>query len=215
MTDLSSLEAAKEAFRQFSDHLDGIVHAAGIYDLDALSEMEETRFRRIFEVNVFGAARVNRLFLPYMGEGGRITIITSELAPLNPLPFTGIYGITKAALEKYAYSLRSELALRNIHVSVIRPGAVNTGLLGTSTRALERFCCHTENFAPNAKHFKEIVDRVEAKSVPPQRVADLAFRSLTEKHPRYVYNLNRNILLRLMSALPDHLQIFILKQILK
>lgn len=215
MTDLSQLEAAKKEILSCTDHLDGIVHAAGIYDLDALSEMDDQRFQRIFEINVFGAYRINRLFTPMMGQGGRITIITSELAPLNPLPFTGIYSVTKTALDKYAYSLRSELALRGIRVTVIRPGAVETGLLGVSTRALDRFCENTEHFAPNAGHFKDIVNSVEAKSVPPERIADLVWKSLTKKHPRYVYSCNRNPLLRIMSALPDHLQIFILKWILK
>ena len=133
MTDPDSLEKARAEIGKDYDHLDAIVHAAGIYDLDALSEMDDRRFERIFAVNVFGACRINRLFTPLMSTGGRITIITSELAPLNPLPFTGIYAVTKSALEKYAYSLRSELALREIHVSVIRPGAVSTGLLDVST----------------------------------------------------------------------------------
>lgn len=215
MTDLPSLEQAKEEFLRNYDHLDAIVHAAGIYDLDALSEMEDERFQRIFELNVYGAYRVNRLFLPFMQSGGRITIITSELAPLNPLPFTGIYAITKAALDKYAYSLRSELALRGIHVSIIRPGAVSTDLLGVSTRALERFCEKTQYFSLNARHFKDIVDRVEAKSVSPEKIGKLVWKSLSQKKPRYVYNINRNFLLLLMSALPDHFQIWILKRILK
>ena len=215
ITSLSSLEQAKKAFAGFSDSLDGIVHAAGIYDLDALSEMDEERFRRIFEINVFGAYRINRLFTPMMKAGGRITIITSELAPLNPLPFTGIYAVTKAALDKYAYSLRAELSLRGISVSVIRPGAVDTGLLGVSTNALERFCVNTKYFAPNAKHFREIVNSVEAKSVSPDKIAELVWRSMSAKHPRFVYNINRNTLLRIFSALPDHLQQWILKMILK
>ena len=215
LTDVASLEQAAEEFKKHFDHLDGIVHAAGIYDLDALSEMDDRRFQRIFAINVFGVYRLNRLFLPFMDRGGRITIITSELAPLNPLPFTGIYGVTKAALDKYAYSLRSELALRDIRVSVIRPGAVNTGLLNVSTAALERFCANTKNFAPNARHFRDIVNRVEARSVSPEKIGALVCKAQLGKHPRYVYNINRNVLLRLMSALPDHLQIWILKWILK
>ena len=215
ITDLPSLEKARDRFYREFSHLDGIVHAAGIYDLDALSEMDDERFQRIFSINVFGVYRINRLFLPFMGKGGRITVITSELAPLNPLPFTGIYAVTKSALDKYAYSLRSELALREIHVSVIRPGAVNTGLLNVSTGALERFCANTKNFAPNAAHFRDIVNRVEAKSVSPDRVAELVRKSQLGNRPRYVYNLNRNFLLRLMSWLPDHLQVWILKWILK
>ena len=216
VTDLASLEGAVTAYRSAcGGRLDAIVHTAGIYDLDALSEMDDARFRRIFEINVFGAARINRLFTPLMGPGGRITIITSELAPLDPLPFTGIYAVTKAALDRYAFSLRSELALRDIRVSIVRPGAVSTGLLNVSNTALDRFVANTKYFRSTSKRFHQVVDSVEAKSVPPERVAELVWKSLTAKHPRYVYNLNRNILLRIMAALPDHLQVWILKAILK
>lgn len=215
VTDLSSLERARDTIGEICSHLDAIVHTAGIYDLDALTEIEEERFTRIFQINVFGVYRVNRLLTPMMGAGGRITIITSELAPLDPLPFTGIYAVTKGALEKYAYSLRTELSLRGISVSMVRPGAVSTGLLGVSTAALERFCGKTRYYRPNARRFYQIVNSVESRSVPPERIGALVKKSLTAKHPRYVYNINRNILLRLLSALPDHAQQWILKQILK
>lgn len=196
-------------------HLDTIVHAAGVYDLDSLVEMDEARFRRIFEVNVFAACHVNRLFTPMMGAGGRIVFITSELAPLYPLPFTGIYAVTKKALEAVAGSLRTEMALRDIAVSIVRPGAVTTPLLGDSTRALTRFCEKTTYYKVNAGRFRRIVDSVEARSVPPERVAEKVQAALTAKRPKRVYNLNRNPLLRLLNALPVGLQEWVLVRILK
>ena len=216
--DIRNLEALEEVREKFSlccPSLDAIVHTAGIYDLDSLTEIEDERFRRIFEINVFGVYRINRLFTPLLKKGGRVTIVTSELAPLDPLPFTGIYAVTKAALEKYAYSLRTELSLRGISVSIIRPGAVNTGLLNVSTSALDKFVDSTEYYKPNADRFKHIVDSVEARSVEPEKIAELIVKSLTDICPRYVYNINRNPLLRILSALPDHMQQLILKGILK
>ena len=135
---VTSEVSVTEAFakiRAVTDHLDAIVHTAGIYDLDSLLEMDEARFSRILEVNLAGVYRVNKAFLPLLGAGSRILITTSELAPLDPLPFTGVYAMTKAALEKYAFSLRMELRLLDISVSVLRPGAVQTDLLGDSTAA--------------------------------------------------------------------------------
>ena len=87
LTSPADLEAALARIRREAGSLDGIIHMAGIYDLDALAEMDEARFLRDFNVNVFGAFRVNRLFLPLLRPGGRILIVTSELAPLDPLPF--------------------------------------------------------------------------------------------------------------------------------
>ena len=207
--------AALEWLQAQETHLDAIVHAAGVYDLGALVEMDDERFRRIFEVNVFAACHVNRLFTPMMTAGGRIVFITSELAPLHPLPFTGIYAVTKKALEAVAASLRTEMALRGITVSVVRPGAVTTPLLGDSTRALDRFCRETRYYRVNAERFRRIVDSVESRSVPPEKVAGRVLRALTARKPRRIYNLNRNPLLLLLNALPAGLQEWVLTRILK
>ena len=216
--DLRTEEGASAAlawFKAQETRLDAIVHAAGLYDLDSLVEMDDERFRRIFEVNVFAACHVGRLFTPLMSSGGRIVFITSELAPLHPLPFTGIYAVTKKALEAVAASLRTELALRGIAVSIVRPGAVTTPLLGDSTRALERFCGKTMYYKVNADRFRRIVDSVEARSVPPERVAEKVHRALTAKRPKRLYDLNRNPLLLLLNALPVGLQEWALVRILK
>ena len=62
--------------------------------------------------------------------------------------------ISKAALEKYAFSLRMEMQLTGHSVSVIRPGAVKTGLLAVSTEGLERFCQNTKLYPCNAARFR-------------------------------------------------------------
>ena len=140
---------------------------------------------------------------------------TSELAPLKPLPFTGIYAVTKSALDKYAYSLRMELQLLGISVSVLRAGAVETDMLGVSTTALQAFCENTKLYDNNAKRFREIVDRVEARCIPPEKLAQKAYKIVDKKNPKFAYAVNRNPLLLLLNALPERLQFWIIKRILK
>ena len=140
---------------------------------------------------------------------------TSELAPLDPLPFTGLYAVTKGALDKYAYSLRMELQLLGISVSVLRAGAVSTGMLGVSTDALDRFCEKTATYQCNAARFKKIVNGVEAKSVSPEKIAKKVGKILRKKKPKFVYSVNRNKLLLLLNALPKGLQCFAIRKILK
>ena len=214
LTDADEVAAAHEAVAK-RGALDCIVNAAGIYDLDSLVEMDEERFLRIFDVNVGGVYRVNKTFLPLLKKGGRIVIITSELAPLDPLPFTGIYGITKTALEKYAYSLRTELSLIGHPVAVIRPGAVDTGLLDDSVRALDRFTENTQLYKIGAKNFNRVVNSVESKNVPPERIAKTVIKALTARRPKYVYNVNRNRLLLLAETAPDRLKDAVIRKILK
>lgn len=214
ITDNSSIDEARAKISAKTEKLDGILHFAGIYNLDSLIEINEEEFVKIFNINLFGIYRVNKAFVPMMDRGGRIIITSSELAPLDPLPFTGLYAITKSAVEKYAYSLRMELNLNGISISVIRPGAVKTCMLGVSTAALEDFCKKTKRYSYNAVNFRRVVDSVETRNVPPEKIADIAFKAVTAKHPKYIYNINRNILLRLLNILPKRLQIWIITKIL-
>ena len=215
LTDPAAVERAFDAVKSVTDDIYAIVHFAGIYNLDSLVEMSEESFSRIFEINLFAAYRVNKTFLPLLHSGSRIIITTSELAPLDPLPFTGIYAITKSALDKYAYSLRMELQLLGISVTVLRPGAVDTGMLGVSTSALDRFTENTKLYSCNAKRFKDIVEGVEARKVKAEKIGEKTAKILRVKRPRLVYKINRNPLLLLLNVLPDRLATFIIKLILK
>ena len=215
VTQEESILGAFEQVKAVTEHLDVVVHFAGIYLLDSMVEMESATFQKAFEVNVFGAMMVNKYFLPLLSKGSKIVITTSELAPLDPLPFTGVYAVTKAALDKYAYSLRMELQLLGISVSVMRAGAVQTSMLGVSTTALDAFCQKTAIYACNAKRFKTIVDRVEARCITPDKLAKKVGKILGKKNPRFAYHINRNPLLLLLNILPKRLQCWAIKQVLK
>jgi len=217
-TDITDEASVSDAFRRVSEQTDelfAIIHFAGIYMLDSLVEMKSGDFERIFKINLGGAFLVNKTFLPLLKDGSRIVIITSELAPLDPLPFTGIYAVTKSALDKYAYSLRMELQLKGIKVSVLRAGAVSTGMLGVSTDALDRFCEQTELYTCNAERFKRIVDSVEARSIDPSRIARKVMRILNSRNPRFAYTINRNPLLLMLNVLPQGMRFWVIKQVLR
>ena len=215
ITDAESVKCAFEKVKKVTDELYGIVHLAGIYLLDSLVEIGSDRFVNAFQVNLFGTFLVNKTFLPLLKSGSRILIMTSELAPLEPLPFTGIYAVTKSALDKYAYSLRMEMQLLGIYVSVMRAGAVDTGMLSASTDALDRFCENTKLYSCNAERFKSIVASVEAKRISPEKIAQKTQKILKEKNPKFAYNINRNPLLLLLNALPKRLQFWVIRQVLK
>lgn len=215
ITDEKSIFRAVQAVKETTDRLFAIVHFAGIYMLDSLAEMESESFERIFRINVFGAFLINKAFLPFLEQGSRILMTTSELAPLDPLPFTGIYAVTKSALDKYAYSLRMELQLLGIEVSVLRAGAVDTGMLGVSTRALDLFCENTALYSCNAKRFKNIVEGVEARNIAPEKIAKKTEKILGKKHTKFAYAINRNPLLLMLNALPKRTQLWIIKKILE
>ncbi len=215
VTSDEDVKYAAERVAKITNRIYAIIHFAGVYRLDSLVECKSEKFVGSFDVNVFGVYRINRELMPMLERGSRIIITTSELAPLDPLPFTGIYAITKSALDKYAYSLRMELQLLGISVTVLRPGAVSTDMLGVSTAELDRFIESTKLYSCNAKRFKQIVEGVEARNIAPERVAELVARVLKSKRPRQVYSINRNPLLLLLSLFPKRLQTYIIKLVLK
>lgn len=215
ITDEQSVCAAFEKVKETASELCGIIHLAGVYTLDSLVETESSAFERAFRINVGGAFSVNKTFLPLLKKGARIIIVTSELAVRDPLPFTGIYGVTKTTLDKYAYSLRMELQLLGIHVSVLRAGAVDTGMLGDSRHRLEKFCADTKLYKCNSARFKAIVDKVESRKIPPEKIAGKLFCIYKKKRPGFAYSINRNKLLITFDLLPKRVRFFIIRKILK
>jgi NAD(P)-dependent dehydrogenase (short-subunit alcohol dehydrogenase family) len=215
VTDAESVAAAADAVRAEAGELSGILHLAGIYLLDSLAEIPPERFGRAFAVNLGGAYLVNRTFLPLLKQGARVIHVTSELAVRDPLPFTGLYGITKTALDKYAYSLRMELQLLGIRVSVLRAGAVDTGMLGESERQLDAFCRGTALYSVSAARFSRIVRSVEARRVPPERIAQKLWRIMRAKDPRFAYSVNRSPWLVLFDMLPMRARFAVIRAILK
>ena len=103
----------------------------------------------------------------------------------------------------------------DIKVSVLRAGAVETGMLGVSTDHLDRFCKETKLYSCNSKKFKDIVDRVEARCIPPEKIAKKVLRILNKKSPAFAYSINRNPLLLMLNILPKRFQLWVIKQVLK
>jgi NAD(P)-dependent dehydrogenase (short-subunit alcohol dehydrogenase family) len=215
ITSESSLKAAAEEVRKMTDTVYAVVHFAGIYILDSLVEISPEDYERIFRINVFGPYLVNRAFVPFLREKSRILMTTSELAPLPPLPFTGLYAVTKAALDRYAFSLLMELQLKGIYVSVIRPGAIRTKMIDKSTSDLERFCRNTKLYRTNAERFRAIVNSVESRAVEPDVLAAKALSIIEKRKPRFAYTINNNLLLKLTHICPKRLELGIVKRILR
>ena len=216
-TDITKIEKVINAFNYVKGlgiTLKDIISTAGIYNLDSLVEISEEEFIRIFDINVFSIYRINKTFLPLLEKGGKIIMISSELAPLDPLPFTGLYAITKSTIEKYAYSLRMELQLLGYQVVLIRPGAIDTGLIDVSQKKLDKFVFNTNLYQTNSQRFKSIVDSVENKKIAPNKVANLIYKVSNKKRPKYIYKINRNKSLLLLNCLPKRMQNWIIKKIL-
>lgn len=215
--DLTNTNEIEDIFNQIKEegNIDAIVFLNGMYYMDSLVEISEDTLRKVFDINFFSVYNLNKIFLPILNKDSRIIITTSELAPLDPLPFNSIYSMSKATLDNYAMALRQELNLLDIKVIILRPGAVNTSMIPQSLTNIERMEEDTKYYQDVVYNFKDIVVSNESKTVEPIKISKLVYKALSKKKPKLVYKINNNPKLKLLSLLPDRFQLWIIKKLLK
>jgi citronellol/citronellal dehydrogenase len=115
--------------------VDILVNNAAVTYYIPIAEFPEKRMRLMFEVQVFGPVELSQMVLPAMVEKGRghIIYISSGAAqhPRQPYPAGGgrggtVYGMCKAAMERFSTGFASEVFDQNIAVNAISPGLVAT-----------------------------------------------------------------------------------------
>ena len=114
--------------------LDGVVINAGIVAVPLpLAEMELSRLKRMFEVNVLGAylcAResARRLSRSRGGRGGSVVLISSAAARLGSPSEYVDYAGSKGALDTLTIGLSKELGAEGVRVNAVRPGLIETDI---------------------------------------------------------------------------------------
>src|SRR5579862_1855757 len=110
VTDDASVRQMVDDVVQSTGRLDLVVNNAGIGLLGAAEDSSIAQVTRLFDVNVFGVARVVNAVLPIMRsqKRGRIINVSSALG-LIPAPFSAYYSATKHALEGFSESLDHEV----------------------------------------------------------------------------------------------------------
>ena len=127
--DASVASAVREALNS-AEQIDVVVNNAGVAQLGITEAYTIPRMQRLFEVNVFGAARVNRAVLPAMRrQRSGLLIHVSSAAGRVVVPYFGIYCASKFALEALADSYRFELAPFGVDSVVVEPGIHRTPIL--------------------------------------------------------------------------------------
>lgn len=215
VTNIKDIEQIKNNLIEQNIKLDIIINFAGIYDIGSFLEKDLDKIKKIIDVNLMGPININQTLFELLNNKGKILIVTSELAPLDPLPFNGLYNVSKTALDSYAQSLRQELNLIGKKVITIRPGAFNTNLSKGSLDATKKLVEETKLYEKQSKKFLKIVQIFMGTPKPPIKLAKYVYNISLKKNPRYIYTKNRNIGLYLLSILPKKIQCSIIKLMLK
>jgi len=131
---LQITSAVESAIARFG-RIDVLVNNAGIGYFGAIEESEEDEVRKMFEINVFGLAKMTQAVLPYMRKqrSGHILNIAS-IGGLRSFPGIGFYNATKYAVDGLSESLSKEVAPLGIKVTIIAPSGFRTDWAGRSAK---------------------------------------------------------------------------------
>jgi len=115
--------------QQTGGRLDVLVNNAGVMVQGISETITADQTRDMFDVNVFGIQRTTRAALPAMrqAKAGLIVNIGSILGRVT-IPFVGLYGATKHAVEAMTESYRYELSQLGVDVVLVQPSAYPTNL---------------------------------------------------------------------------------------
>jgi len=118
------IEKAAERFGR----IDTLVNNAGVAIAARFGEMAMEDFRRVMEVNFWGAVYGCKAVVPHMRtqRGGGVIINVSSILGKRGMPFETAYCASKFALAGFSEALRAEVMADGIDVSTIFPGAVET-----------------------------------------------------------------------------------------
>src|ERR1700730_8029863 len=202
VTDQTSIDSAiTQLLEKSNNQLDVVVNNAGMASMGISESFTPEQLRNLFEVNVFGVQRVIRATLPVLRakRSGLLVNVGSILGRVT-IPFFGLYGASKYAVEAMTDSYRYELSQLGIDVVLVQPSAYPTNMYAAAQQPADGEIAKTygavaevpgkilktfvtlfqgEN-APNPRDVAEAIDKIVSTPVgkrPDRVVVGLPFGS--------------------------------------
>jgi NAD(P)-dependent dehydrogenase (short-subunit alcohol dehydrogenase family) len=191
-----------------SGRLDALVNNAGVGYGGPVELVTADEWRKQFDVNVVGAVAVTQALLPALrGARGRI-VFTSSIGGRISTPFIAPYAASKHALEAVGDALRVELGTSNVRVALVEPGSVATPIWDKSRAEAQRLAIPQELSAFYGKvpaAMGKVIEETARRGIPPDEVAKVIERALTEARmkARYVVGRDARVQLLMRRLLPD------------
>ncbi len=177
--------------------LGGLVNNAGLVVSGPMLYLSLDEMLYQQEVNVLGPLRVTQAFAPLLGTDrsrqggpGRISQISS-VAGQAGFPFMGAYCASKHALEGMSESLRRELLLFGIEVSIVAPGAIVTPIWDKGEQA-DMAQYSSTPYGSVLPKFREEMLKMGKRGLPASRVADAVWHAMTARKPKLRYEVIPN-----------------------
>ncbi|MFJ8073462.1 SDR family oxidoreductase [Streptomyces sp. NPDC096176] len=173
VSDEQAMEKLAEKVAAEYGIVDVLVNNAGIGLSGPFLDTCSDDWKKVLDVNLWGVIHGCRIFGGQMaerGQGGHI-VNTASAAAYLPSKTLPAYSTSKAAVLMLSECLRAELAGRDIGVTAICPGIVNTGITSTA-----RFAGVDE--MEEKRRQKKAARLYGLRNYPPEKVADAILRAV-------------------------------------
>ena len=179
--------AGVERINEEQGGTDILINNAGFGSYGAMEDTPLDDARYQFEVNLFGAARLTQLVLPYMREQGAGKIVNiSSIGGKVYTPLGSWYNATKHALEGWSDCLRFELKRFGIDVIIIEPGIIRTDFVNVAVGPLlER--SGSSAYSHIANRLADGMMSYGSAGSPPSVIADTIVKALRARRPKTRY----------------------------
>lgn len=176
-----SVQAAAQTVRDRLGRADVVVSNVGVQLFGSVERFTDEEWRWVLDVNVIGAARTARAFIPLLRAAphGRLAFTTSS-SVLSPASRLAAYQASKFAVWGLAETLRLELA-GEVAVTVLFPSGMTSRHLESSTAVqpthLARTIGEPEDFEAMAASNPEMVAALSTPEEAAANVVDAVLRS--------------------------------------
>ena len=127
IADVRDSQALKEQL--FGRQFNALVNNAGIAMTAAIYSSDEDEVRQLIDTNFLGSLWTIQAAVPALKAAGDGVIVNvASVLGHRPLPHTGIYAASKAAVMQITKAAAIELAREGIRVNALAPGYVMTDL---------------------------------------------------------------------------------------
>jgi NAD(P)-dependent dehydrogenase (short-subunit alcohol dehydrogenase family) len=122
-----SVDAAVAAAADWAGGIDIVINNAGISAIGTVEENDDAEWQRVFNINVFGVARVSAAAIPWLRKSEHASIVNvCSVAALNGMPSRAVYGSTKGAVLSLTFSMATDFVREGIRVNCVSPGTADT-----------------------------------------------------------------------------------------
>jgi len=187
----SIADLADAVLARTGGRLDALYNNGAYAQAGAVEDLPVEALRQQFEANLFGWHDLTRRFIPAMRQQGHGRIVNcSSILGLVPMKYRGAYAASKYALEGLTLCLRMELEGSGIHVSLIEPGSVDTGIAKNGLSWFERYIDSEHSVHRNA--YRAEMERLKGGKkarlgVTPAAVFKVLLHALESPRPRPHY----------------------------